>query len=125
VGTFGEEVVAAVTVAKVVVLPGLFAVGGCTGENAVAVDKDLDGADIAGEVVGLLVGGAQGSLEDLGVVTSAGRVLVAKPLLQIAEGQGGWVAMVLRARWLVRAPRESSAGIPAFSQRAGMMLSLR
>jgi hypothetical protein len=55
VRAFGEEVVGAVAVAQVVVLPGL-SVGGGAGQDALAVDEDLDGADVVGEVVGLLVG---------------------------------------------------------------------
>lgn len=83
----GEEVVAAVAVAQVVVLPGLFAAGGRTGEDGFAVDEDLDGADVAGEVVGLAVGGAQGALQDFAVVAGAGRVFMAEPLLQVSEGE--------------------------------------
>jgi len=87
VGAFGEEVVAAVALAQVVVLPWLLAAGRCAGEDAVAVDEDLDGAHVAAEVVGALVGGRQGALQDFGVVAGAGRVLVAKPLLQVGQRQ--------------------------------------
>ncbi|MFJ8027966.1 hypothetical protein [Streptomyces sp. NPDC096311] len=86
VGALGEEVVAAVALAQVVVLPGLFAACGGSGEDGLAVDEDLDGADVAGEVVGLPVGGGEGALQDRGVVAGAGGVLVAEPLLQIVEG---------------------------------------
>lgn len=71
VGALGEEVVAAVAAAQVVVLPGLFAAGGGAGEDGLAVDEDLNGADVAGEIVGLLVGGGEGALQDLGVVAGA------------------------------------------------------
>ena len=50
-----EEAVYAPAVAEVVVLPG-FACGGRSGGDGVAVDEDLDGADVAGEVSGLGVG---------------------------------------------------------------------
>ncbi|MET7396275.1 hypothetical protein ABZS66_22610 [Dactylosporangium sp. NPDC005572] len=85
VSALGEEVVAAVAVAEVVVLPRLFATGGGAGEDGLAVDEDLNGADIAGEVVGLAVGGAEGALRDLAVVAGAGSVFVAEPLLQVGE----------------------------------------
>ncbi|MCF2435931.1 hypothetical protein LV779_21960 [Streptomyces thinghirensis] len=52
VGALGQEVVAAVALAQVVVLPGLFSAGGGSGEDGFAVDQDLDGAHVAGEVVG-------------------------------------------------------------------------
>src|SRR5439155_27192476 len=64
VRAFGEEVVAAVALAQVVVLPGLTAAGGGAGEDDVAVDENLDGAHVAGEVVGLAVGRGQGALQD-------------------------------------------------------------
>ena len=60
VGALGEEVVAAVSLAQVVLLPGLFSAGGGAGEDGLAVDEDLDGADVAGEAVGLLVGRGEG-----------------------------------------------------------------
>ena len=50
-----EERVGAKAVAEVVVLPGL-APGGGAGGDSVAVDEDLDGADVAGEVPGVVVG---------------------------------------------------------------------
>ncbi|GAA4263868.1 hypothetical protein GCM10022255_112310 [Dactylosporangium darangshiense] len=87
VWALGEEVVAAVAVAKVVVLPRLLAAGGRAGEDGLAVDEDLDGADVAGEAVGLAVGGAQGALQDFAVVAGAGGVFVAEPLLQVGEGE--------------------------------------
>ncbi|MER5826166.1 hypothetical protein ABT086_28870 [Streptomyces mirabilis] len=83
VGALGEEVVAAVALAQVVVLPGLFSAGGGAGEDGFAVDEDLDGADVAGEVVGLFVAGGEGALQDRGVVAGAGGVFVVEPLLQV------------------------------------------
>src|SRR5712672_1323789 len=56
VGALGEEVVGAVSLSEVVVLPRLTG-GGCAGQYGLSVDEDLDGADVSGEVVGLLVGG--------------------------------------------------------------------
>lgn len=49
-----EERVGAVAVSEVVVLPGL---AGCSsaGGDRVAVDEDLDGAYVAGEVPGVLI----------------------------------------------------------------------
>ena len=78
VGAFGEEVVGAVALAEVVVLPGLTVRGGA-GQDGVAVDQDFDGAQVAGEVVGFPVGGGEGALQDRGVVPGAGRVLVPEP----------------------------------------------
>jgi hypothetical protein len=46
-------------VAEVVVLPGLAGRGGAGGDG-VTVDEDLDGADVAGEVAGVVVGAGQG-----------------------------------------------------------------
>jgi hypothetical protein len=48
-----EERVAAETVAEIVVLPGL--PGGAVGDG-VSVDEDFDGANVAGEVAGVVVG---------------------------------------------------------------------
>ena len=48
-----EERVAAETVAEVVVLPGLPGGGGAVGD-CVAVDEDFDGADVVGEVAGVV-----------------------------------------------------------------------
>lgn len=130
-GAFGEEVVAAVAaLAEVVVLPGLFAACGGAGEYGLAVDADLDGADVAGEVVGFPIGGGEGALQDRGVVAGAGGVFVAEPLLQVVEGERlagveELGAMVARARWLVSASRESVCGTPDSWQRAGRMLWLR
>ena len=62
-----EEAVGAPAVAEVVVLPG-FSGGGCAGGDGVAVDEDLDGADVAGEVSGFGVGLGQCVRGDLGVV---------------------------------------------------------
>ena len=53
--------------AEVVVLPGL-AGGGGAGGDGVAVDEDLDGAHVAGEVAGVGVGPGQRVRGDLGVV---------------------------------------------------------
>jgi hypothetical protein len=86
VGALGEEVVAAVPGAEVVVLPGLFTPDGGAREDGLAIDEDLDGADVAGEVVGLLVGRCEGALQDRRVVAGTGRVFVAEPLLQVVEG---------------------------------------
>lgn len=61
----GEEVAAAVALAQVVAPPGLLAAaGGGSGEDGLAVDEDLEGADLAGEVAGLLVGRPEGALQD-------------------------------------------------------------
>ena len=62
-----EEAVGAPAVAEVVVLPG-FSGGGRAGGDGVAVDEDLDGADVAGEVPGFGVGLGQCVRGDLGVV---------------------------------------------------------
>lgn len=62
-----EEAVCAPAVAKVVVLPR-FACGCSTGGHGVAVNEDLDSADVSGEVSGLGVGLGQGIRGDLGVV---------------------------------------------------------
>jgi hypothetical protein len=51
-------------VAEVVVLPGL-AVGGSTGRDRLAVEEDLDSADVAGEVSGLGAGLAERVRGDL------------------------------------------------------------
>jgi len=51
-------------VAEVVVLPRLAGRGGAGGDR-VAVDEDLDGADVAGEVPGVVVGPGQGDRADL------------------------------------------------------------
>jgi hypothetical protein len=59
-----EEGVSAVAVAEVVVLPGLAGRGG-TGGDSVAVDEDLDGADVAGEVARVVVGPGQRHGADL------------------------------------------------------------
>jgi hypothetical protein len=55
VRTLFEEGVGAPAVAQVVVLPGL-AAGGGAGGDGVAVEEDLDGADVAGEVASVGVG---------------------------------------------------------------------
>jgi hypothetical protein len=67
-----EEAVGAPAVAEVVVLPGL-AGGGCAGGDGVAVDEDLDDADVAGEVSGLGIGLGQCVRGDLGVMLGGGR----------------------------------------------------
>ncbi len=54
-----EEGVAAESVAEVVVLPRLTS-GGSAGGRRVAVDEDFDGADVAGEVAGVVVCLGQG-----------------------------------------------------------------
>jgi hypothetical protein len=54
-----EEAVGAVSVAEVVVLPRLAGRGGAGGDG-VAVEENLDGADIASEVPGVGVGLGQG-----------------------------------------------------------------
>ena len=59
--------------AQVVVLPG-FAAGCGAGCNRVAVEEDLDGADVAGEVPGLGVGLAERVRGDLRVVLGGGRL---------------------------------------------------
>jgi len=51
-------------VAEVVVLPGLAGCGGAGGDS-VAVDEDLDGADVAGEVPGVVVGAGERRRGDL------------------------------------------------------------
>ena len=61
-----EERVGAKAVAEVVVLPGLAGRGGAGGDS-VAVDEDLDGADVAGEVPGVVVGPGERRRADLGV----------------------------------------------------------
>ena len=62
-----EEGVGAVAVSEVVVLPGLAGRGGAGGDR-VAVNEDLDGAYVAGEVPGVLVSLGQGVGADLCVV---------------------------------------------------------
>jgi len=69
------EVVGAPALAEVVVLPRLPTAGGGARQDGVAVDEDLDGAQVAGEVVGLAVGDGELALQDRGVVAGAGGVL--------------------------------------------------
>ena len=83
-GALLKECVGAVAVSEVVVLPGL-AVGGLTGADGVAVDEDLDGANVAGEVSGVVVGLGQGVRGDLGVVLGRRWGAVAKPGLQLEQ----------------------------------------
>ena len=71
--------------AEVVVLPGL-AAGGGAGGDGVAVEEDLDGADVAGEVPGLGVGLGQRVRGDLRVVLGGGRRAVPEPGLQLEQG---------------------------------------
>ena len=73
-----EEAVGAPAVAEVVVLPG-FAGGGCAGGDRVAVEEDLDGADVAGEVSGFGVGLGQRVRGDLGVMLSGVGGAVSQP----------------------------------------------
>ena len=70
-----EERVAAETVAEVVVLPGLPGGGGAVGDG-VAVDEDFDGANVAGEVAGVVVGLGERVRGDLGVVLGRFRAAV-------------------------------------------------
>lgn len=58
------EVVSAVPVTKVAVLPRLLATDSRTGQDGFPVDKDLDGPHVASEVVGLVVGGGKSALQD-------------------------------------------------------------
>ena len=86
-----EEAVAAPAVPEVVVLPGL-AVAGRAGGDGVAVDQDLDGAEVAGEVAGLGVGLGQRVRADLGVVLGGGRGAVSRTpdmVSWIMKGRGG------------------------------------
>jgi hypothetical protein len=75
-----EEGVAAEPVAQVVVLPRFS--GHCSaGGDGVAVEEDLDGADVAFEVAGVLVGAGQ----------RVGCDLLWRPrLLELSECPGSW-----------------------------------
>src|SRR5439155_15458914 len=77
--------VAALAVAELVVLPW-FAVGGGAERDGVAVDEDFDGAHVAGEVAGVLVGAGQRGGADLRVVLGRLRGPVAEPGLQLEQG---------------------------------------
>lgn len=70
-----EERVAAETVAEVVVLPELPGGGGAVGD-CVSVDEDFDGANVAGEVAGVVVGLGERVRGDLGVVLGRFRAAV-------------------------------------------------
>jgi hypothetical protein len=72
-------------VSEVVVLPGL-TVGGLTGGNGVAVDEDLDGADVAGDIAGVAVCLGKGVRGDLGVVLGGLGRAVPEPGLQLKQG---------------------------------------
>jgi hypothetical protein len=71
-------------VAEVVVLPG-FSGGGRAGGDGIAVDEDLDGADVAGEVPGLGVGLGQRVRGDLGVVLGGVGTAMSQPGLQLEK----------------------------------------
>ncbi|WP_293988519.1 hypothetical protein [Streptomyces sp.] len=114
--------------AQAIVLPG-FAAGGGAGCDRVAVDKDLDGADLASEVAGLVVGPGQRVRGDLRVVGRRFRRAVAEPSCSSNNVMGSlalwsWLAIVDRARWLVMFPRTSAVGTPAFRQSIGMIAVL-
>jgi len=64
-----EEVVGAVAVTEVEVLPGL-ALSRGAGPNRVAIDEDLDGSYVARKVTGVLVGLGQLGRADSHVVLS-------------------------------------------------------
>jgi hypothetical protein len=72
-----EKAVGAPAVAEVVMLPGFS--GGGAGGDGIAVDEDLDGADVAGEVAGFGVGLGQRVRGDLGVVLGGVRCAMAQP----------------------------------------------
>ena len=79
-----EEGVGAVAVAEVVVLPGLAGRRGAGGDG-VAVDEDLDGPHIAGEVARVVVGPGQRGGADLRVELGGLRRPVAEPGLQLEQ----------------------------------------
>jgi hypothetical protein len=88
-----EEAVGAPAVAEVVVLPG-FSGSGCAGCGGVAVDEDLDGADVAGEVSGFGVGLGQRVRGDLGVMLGGvgGAVFDIRVICGLVDGpvKRGW-----------------------------------
>ena len=71
-----EERVAAETVAEVVVLPGLPGGGGAVGDCVTVDEEDFDGADVAGEVAGVVIGLGERVRGDLGVVLGRFRAAV-------------------------------------------------
>jgi hypothetical protein len=82
-----EERVGAVAVSQVVVLPGLASGCGAAGDG-VAVDEELDGADVAGEVAGVVVGPGQRVWGDLRVVLGGFGAAVAEPGLELEQSHG-------------------------------------
>ena len=62
-----KERVGAVPVCEIEVLPR-FAGSGSTSLDSVAIDQDLDGADIAREIAGIVIGLRQRGRRDLRVV---------------------------------------------------------
>ena len=92
--TLIEEVVAAKSMAQIVILPGCT----CRGpfENNVVVDQDFDRAGVSGEVTGILIRCGEFGRADVQVVLSRIHPLMAKPALQLHQRHGLLCVVELR-----------------------------